>query len=53
MIDNSDDTLIAICTVQLSEEAPVTGRGTNKKMAKVDACRKAMEAHENHKQTNK
>ncbi len=51
-IDNGDDTPIAICTVQLLKEAPVTGRGNNKKKAKVDACRKAMKAHEIDKQTS-
>ena len=36
------DTKIAICQVQLPNGNQFEGRGTNKKLAKADACRKAM-----------
>lgn len=52
-IDESGDTPITICTVQLPGEAQVEGRGTNNKKAKADACRKAMKAHENYAHTDK
>ena len=44
---------MAVCMVQLPNRAQVEGRGTNKRKAKADACRKAMKAHENHEYIDK
>ncbi len=51
--DESGDTPIAICVVQLPEGTQVEGRGTNNRKAKADACQKAMKAYENHEYIDK
>jgi len=46
-VDQSGDSPIAICIVESPKGALFEGRGTNKKIAKADACRKAMKAEKN------